>query len=39
MKEEIMKLQEEGGTDFSDPSNEQLINIFENLNQVEMQIR
>ncbi len=29
MKEEILKLQEEGGeTDWSNPSNEQLINIF-----------
>ena len=33
MKDEIMKLQEEG-QDWNDPGNEQLINIFENLNQV-----
>jgi len=38
MKDEIMKLQEEGG-DWSDPSNEQLGNIFESLNQVELQVK
>ena len=38
MKEEIMKLQEEG-QDWDDPGNEQLVNIFENLNQVELQIK
>ena len=38
MKEEILKLQEEEG-DWSDPGNEQLINVFDNLNQIETQIR
>ena len=38
MKEEIVKMQEEG-QDWNDPGNEQLINIFENLNMIQMQIK
>ena len=38
MKEEIMKMQEQG-QDWNDPGNEQLLNIFENLNMIEMQVK
>ena len=38
MKSEVMKMQEEG-TDWNDPGNEQLVNIFENLNQIEIHIK
>jgi hypothetical protein len=38
MKEEMIKLHEQTPEDL-DPGSEQLINIFENLNQVEMQIK
>ena len=38
MKSEIMKMQEEG-TDWNDPGNEQLVSIFDNLNQIEMHIK
>jgi hypothetical protein len=34
----VVELQE-GEGEWNDPSQEQLINIFENLNQVEVQIR
>ena len=38
MKEEIMKLQD-STEQWNDPASEQLVNIFENLNQIETQIR
>ena len=38
MKDEIVKMQQDG-EDWNDPGNEQLINIFENLNMIEIQIK
>lgn len=37
LQEEVRELGE--GGEWSDPGNQQLLNVFENLNQVEMQIR
>jgi septation ring formation regulator EzrA len=38
LRQDIIDMQEDGG-DWNDPGNEQLLNIFENLNQVEMQVK
>lgn len=38
LRQDVIDMQEEGG-DWNDPGNEQLLNIFENLNQVEMQVK
>ena len=38
MKQEIIKLQDTT-EQWNDPESEQLVNIFENLNQIEMQIK
>jgi len=38
LRKGIMELQEES-QDWNDAGNEQLINVFDNLNQVELQVR
>lgn len=39
MKEEVLKLTEDYNEVENDPTNEQLSNIFENLNQIEVQVK
>lgn len=38
LRKDVLDFQDEGN-EWNDPGNEQLFNIFENLNQVELQIR